>query len=116
MTTATLQPSETSTQPQTPSQAGAALDSTQANANPQTLSILSLVSALLGIVLGLVIPLSIAAIVLGVLALSREPKARTMAIWGISLGAVPTVLALFAGLIAVAFFVPLTAFGILGGF
>ena len=74
------------------------------------LSILSLVCAISGIVLGLVIPLSIVAIVLGILARSREPRGRTMAIWGIIVGAAPGALTVVALVFAAAFII---AFGAL---
>ena len=55
-------------------------------APPRTLSILSLVAAIASIPLGHFFILPIAAIVLGFIARSREPWARTMANWGIGLG------------------------------
>jgi hypothetical protein len=77
-----------------------------ATAPTSTLSIISLVSALSGIVFGLVIPLSIVAVVVGILALSREPHARTMATWGIVVGAIPGGLALLFGGLAAAVLIP----------
>ncbi len=81
----------------------------------QVLSILSLVSAISGIVLGLVIPLSIVALVLGILALPREPRGRTMAIWGIILGAVPGALVALGLVFAAAFMIPFGAFALAFG-
>lgn len=77
------------------------------------LGLLGLGSALSGIAFGLVIPLSIVAIVLGWLALSREPANRTLAIWTIVLGAIPGALIVLAGVFALAFIVP---FGFLAAF
>lgn len=79
----------------------------QTAADSQVLSILSLVSALSGILFGLVIPLSIIAIVLGILALSREPRGRTMAIWGIVVGALPGALGVLGVIVASAVLIPL---------
>ena len=76
---------DTATLPTTPT----STTTVNAATDSQVLSILSLISALSGILFGLVFPLSIVAIVLGILALSREPRGRTMAIWGIVVGAVP---------------------------
>ena len=108
--TATLPATTTpATTPATPG-ASAASDS-------QVLSILSLISALSGILFGLVLPLSIVAIVLGILALSREPRGRTMAIWGIVVGAVPGALAVLAIVFAAAFLIPFGVFAAaFGGF
>lgn len=82
--TATLPTTET-----TPSTPAVASDQT-------TLGILSLVSGIVGVVGGLVFPLSIVAIVLGILALQREPRSRTMAIWGIITGILPFALGILA--------------------
>lgn len=79
----------------------------QVATDSQVLSILSLVSALSGILFGLVIPLSIVAIVLGILALSREPRGRTMAIWGIVVGALPGALGVLGVIVASAVLIPL---------
>ena len=81
----------------------------QSATDSQVLSILALVSALSGILFGLVFPLSIVAIVLGILALSREPRARTIAIWGIVLGALPGALAVIGITLAAAFLIPFGA-------
>lgn len=82
----------------------------QVASDTQVLSILSLISAIAGIAFGLVFPLSIVAIVLGVLALSREPRGRTMAIWGIVVGAVPGALAILGVVLAAALIIPFGAF------
>ena len=87
---------------------------TVATATP-VLSILSLVSAISGIVFGMIIPLSIVAIVLGILALSREPRARTMAIWGIIVGSLPGALLIIGGVLATAFIIPFGAMALVFG-
>ena len=79
------------------------------------LGLLGLASALSGIAFGLVIPLSIVAIVLGWLALTREPANRTLAIWSIVLGAIPGALIALAGVLAVAFIVPIGLFAAFAG-
>ncbi len=79
------------------------------------LGLLGLASALSGIAFGLVIPLSIVAIVLGWLALSREPANRTLAIWTIVLGAIPGALIALAGILAIVFIVPLGLFAAFAG-
>jgi len=102
---------DTATLPTTPT----STTTVNAATDSQVLSILSLISALSGILFGLVFPLSIVAIVLGILALSREPHGRTMAIWGIVVGAVPGALAVLGIVFAAAFLIPFgvfaTAFG-----
>jgi hypothetical protein len=80
------------------------------------LSILALVSSLSGIVFGMVFPLSIIGIVLGVLGVQREPKARTMAIWSIVLGALPFALGVLFAAVGLAFAVPFGLFWAFGGF
>ncbi|HEX6953928.1 MAG TPA: DUF4190 domain-containing protein [Agromyces sp.] len=73
----------------------------------------SLVLGLVSIVAGFTFVVPVAGLVLGILALKREPSARTMAIWGIVLNAVMLAGLLIAGLFAAAFglfllpFVPL---------
>lgn len=79
------------------------------------LGLLGLASALSGIAFGLVIPLSIVAIVLGWLALSREPANRTLAIWSIVLGAIPGAFIVIAGALALAFIVPFGLFAAFAG-
>lgn len=76
-------------------------------------AISSLVLGLVSIVAGFTFVVPVAGLVLGVLALKREPSARTMAIWGIVLNAVMLAGVVIAGLAAAAFglfllpFVPL---------
>lgn len=79
------------------------------------LSILALVSSLSAILFGLVFPLSIVAIVLGILGLQREPKGRTMAIWSIVLGAVPFAVGILFAVAGLAFAVPFGLWAIFGG-
>jgi len=79
------------------------------------LGLLALASAVSGIAFGLVIPLSIVAIVLGWLALSREPANRTLAIWSIVLGAIPGAFIVIAGALALAFIVPFGLFAAFAG-
>jgi hypothetical protein len=76
-------------------------------------AISSLVLSLVSIVAGFTFVVPVAGLVLGILALKREPSARTMAIWGIALNAVMLAGVVIAGLAAAAFglfllpFVPL---------
>ncbi len=77
------------------------------------LALIGFISAIAGIALGAVIPLSIVAIVLGAMALKREPQSRTLAIWSIVLGAIPGALVVLAGVFATAVIVP---FGIWAAF
>lgn len=78
-------------------------------APPRTLSILSLVAALVSIPFGHIILLPIAAIVLGFLARRREPWARTMSTWGIVLGFVVLFWWVVAGLVALSIWLPFIA-------
>lgn len=90
----------------TPASADAALEQ-------RGFAISSLVLGLVSIVAGFTFVVPVAGLVLGILALKREPSARTMAIWGIVLNAVMLAGILIAGLFAAAFglfllpFVPL---------
>ena len=76
-------------------------------------AISSLVLGLVSIVAGFTFVVPVAGLVLGILALKREPSARTMAIWGIVLNGVMLAGVVIAGLVAAAFgllllpFVPL---------
>jgi hypothetical protein len=76
-------------------------------APPRTLSILSLVAAVASVPLGHFVILPIAAIVLGFLARSREPWARTMSTWAIVLGFLILFWWVAVGLFALAFWAPL---------
>lgn len=80
----------------------------------QTLGILALVSALSGILFGLALPLSIVAVVLGVLALQREPRSRALATWGIVLGAVPFAFGAIAIAVGAAVAIPFGLWALLG--
>jgi hypothetical protein len=66
-------------------------------------AISSLVLGLVSIVAGFTFVVPVAGLVLGILALKREPSARTMAIWGIVLNGVMLAGILVAGLAAAAF-------------
>ncbi|MFE6963587.1 hypothetical protein ACFVAJ_00650 [Agromyces sp. NPDC057679] len=66
-------------------------------------SISSLVLGLVSIVAGYSFVVPIAGLVLGIMALKREPAARTMAIWGIVLNAVMLAGAVLVGIGAAVF-------------
>ena len=108
----------TATPPATsPTAPSAPVSTAPSGASDQTtLGILSLVFGILGVLSGTVFPLSIVAIVLGILALRREPRSRTLAIWGIITGALPFALGVLGLTFAAAFFVPLGLFSGLSGF
>lgn len=93
-----------------------ALPAPTATSDSQTLGILALVSALSGILFGLVLPLSIVAVVLGILALKREPRSRALATWGIVLGAVPFAFGVIAIAVGAAVAIPFGVWAVLGGF
>lgn len=78
------------------------------------LSILALVSSLSAILFGLVFPLSIVAIVLGILGLQREPAGRTMSIWSIVLGAVPFAIGMLFAAVGLAFALPFGLWALFG--
>ena len=63
----------------------------------------SLVLGLVSIVAGFTFVVPVAGLVLGILALRREPSARTMAIWGIVLNGVMLAGLVIAGIAAAAF-------------
>ncbi|MEI5585338.1 MULTISPECIES: hypothetical protein [unclassified Agromyces] len=97
-----------------PSADSAAVPAPSGSAEEQRgFAISSLVLGLVSIVAGFTFVVPVAGLVLGILALKREPSARTMAIWGVALNAVMLAGALVAGLAAAAFglfllpFVPL---------
>jgi hypothetical protein len=73
------------------------------------LSIAALVLGVSGIVAGFWFA-AVAAIVLGFMARTREPQARTMANWGIALGFVGAFGWVLVALIGVAFFAPFALF------
>jgi len=66
-------------------------------------SLASLVLGLVSIVAGLTVIVPAGGLVLGILALKREPASRTMAIWGIVLNGVMLAGALLAGIVGIAF-------------
>ncbi|MET4782315.1 hypothetical protein [Glaciihabitans sp. UYNi722] len=80
------------------------------------LGILSLVFGAASIVAGSTFIVPIAAIVLGILGLKREPASRTFSIWGIVLGGVMLVLPLLAVALGLAFLIPVGLFAGFGGF
>lgn len=90
----------------TPAAYPAAANAQQA-APSNTLGIVSLVLGLVSIFAGWTFLAPIAGLVLGIMALSREPHNRTMAIWGIVLNAVllagSVLLALLAIVAGIAF-------------
>jgi len=100
MTTTLPTPAPTQEQLTAPATTPAAASTTP------VLALIGFISAIAGIALGAVIPLSIVAIVLGVMALKREPQGRTLAIWSIVLGAIPGGLVVIGGVLATAFIVP----------
>ncbi|MGX5680198.1 DUF4190 domain-containing protein [Schumannella luteola] len=111
MTTA---PASDTTTPATTTPAAAPVTATPSDS--PVLSILALVSSLSAILFGLVFPLSIVAIVLGILGLQREPRGRAMAIWSIVLGAVPFALGVLFAIVGLAFAVPFGLFWAFDGF
>jgi hypothetical protein len=100
--------------PATAPTAGPAIAAQAAPSSP--LSITSLVLGLASIFAGWTFLAPIAGLVTGIMALSREPQSRTMAIWGIVINAVMlagslivVAIALVAGLAALPF-IPAIAF------
>jgi len=71
------------------------------------LAILSLVFGVTGIVTTMIFPFSVAGLVLGILALRREPQARAMAIWGAVISGIPGALIVLVGLLAIMILIPL---------
>lgn len=119
--TPTKTTSSTTPAPETP--AAPALDSTLAPApaaanaaDSQVLGILALVSSLSGILFGLVLPLSVVGIVLGIVALSREPRSRTMATWAIVTGAIPFAFGVVALIVGASIAIPLGLWALAGAF
>ena len=72
-----------------------------------SLAILSLVFGITGIVTTMIFPFSVAGLVLGILALRREPQARAMAIWGTVISGIPGALIVLVGVLAVMILIPL---------
>lgn len=110
--TSTTVPEETPVLDTTPAAIAAPASIAPVVAN--TFSITSLVMGILGIALGQPL-LSIAAIVVGVIARPREPRALQTSLWGIVLGIIGTfggVILAFLGLVA---FAPLFIGGTIGG-
>jgi len=68
----------------------------------RTLSIVALALGAASVLFGYTFLVPIAAIVVGILGYQREPEARTMAVWGIVLGAIMSVGWVFLGVIGLA--------------
>ena len=88
-----------------PVTSGAAVDAEQ-----RGFAVSSLVLGLVSIVAGFTFVVPVAGLVLGILALRREPAARTMAIWGIALNGVMLAGIVLAGIAAVIFGLALLPF------
>ncbi len=73
------------------------------DAEQRGFAVSSLVLGLVSIVAGFTFVVPVAGLVLGILALRREPAARTMAIWGIVLNGVMLAGIVLAGLAALIF-------------
>jgi hypothetical protein len=73
-------------------------------------SLASLVLGLVSILAGFTLVVPAGGLVLGILALKREPASRTMAIWGIALNGVMLAGAVLGTLVALAFGVALLPF------
>ncbi|MCY7412017.1 MAG: DUF4190 domain-containing protein [Salinibacterium sp.] len=91
----------------------AAIDDAASPAQPVSprtqpiLAILSLVFGITGIVTTMIFPFSVVGLVLGILALGREPQARVMAIWGTVISGIPGALIVLVGELAVMVLIPL---------
>ncbi|MCU1558504.1 MAG: hypothetical protein JWN09_2499 [Microbacteriaceae bacterium] len=85
-------------------------------AGPKVFGILSLVLGAASIVAGYTFVVPVAAVVLGILGLKREPASRTFSIWGIVLGGVTLALPVLAVVFGVALLAPLGIFALLQGF
>ncbi|HAM25833.1 MAG TPA: hypothetical protein DCP11_03795 [Microbacteriaceae bacterium] len=81
----------------------------------KTFGIVSLVLGVASIVAGHTFLVPIAAIVLGVIGLRREPASRTFSIWGIVLGSVMIALPVLLIAFGIAVLVPLAALAVLFG-
>jgi hypothetical protein len=68
-------------------------------AESKGLSVTSLVLGIVSIVAGWTFFVPVVGLVLGLVALNREPRSRTMAIWGIALNGVMLVGSLVVGLV-----------------
>lgn len=88
-------PAPTQTLPQAPFPAPASTGG--------VLAVTSLVLGLVSILAGWTFLVPLAGLVVGILALGREPQSRTMAIWGIVLNAVMLAGVILIGLAAVVF-------------
>lgn len=86
-----------------------------AAADSRVFGILSLVLGAVSIVAGNVF-VPIAAIVVGILGLKREPATRTLSIWGIVLGSATIVLPVLAVMLGLALLAPLGLAAAFNGF
>ncbi|QTX05086.1 DUF4190 domain-containing protein [Agromyces archimandritae] len=82
-------------------------------AEPRGFSIAALVLGLVSIVAGYTFFVPIAGLVLGIIALKREPAGRTMAIWGTVLSGVMLAGTVLIGLVSLAIGIALLPFGLL---
>lgn len=98
-------------QPITPQGPAAAVSA----ADARLFGILSLVLGVASIVAGHTFLVPVAAIVLGIIGLRREPAGRALSIWGIVLGSVMLVLPVIIIAIGVAVLAPLGALALLFG-
>ena len=78
----------------------------------RTLSIVALVLGAASVLFGYTFLVPVAAIVVGILGYQREPEARTMAVWGIVLGAVMSVGWVLLGFVGIAAAAPWLLFGL----
>jgi hypothetical protein len=78
-------------------------------ADTKTFGILSLVFGIASVVAGHMVLVPIAAVVLGIIGLRREPSSRAFSIWGIVLGSVMLALPVLIVVIGVAVLAPLGA-------
>ncbi|MBG6057364.1 hypothetical protein RCH16_000556 [Cryobacterium sp. MP_M5] len=82
----------------------------QATAPSSPLAVSSLVLGLVSILAGWTFLAPLAGLITGILALGREPQARTMALWGIALNAVMLAGAVIVVLLALGFGLALLPF------
>lgn len=103
--------------PETPTQPAAAQPITaqpvSAPVESKALSVTSLVLGIASLVFGYTFLVPVGAVVLGILALTREPSSRAMSIWGIVLGGLTLFGSAIAVIVGIALFVPLGLAGLL---
>ncbi|HEY8914148.1 hypothetical protein [Lacisediminihabitans sp.] len=98
-------------QPITPQGPAAAVSTT----DTRLFGILSLVLGIASIVVGHTVLVPVAAIVLGIIGLRREPASRAFSVWGIVLGSVMLALPVLIVAIGVAVLAPLAALAVFFG-